>query len=320
MPLWVSGLALAALLLGGYAVAALGPALLGVSAEVPFAGSDLRVPPPEVKLIAVGDIASCDSEHDEAVAQVVARLPGTLAILGDVVYEVGSTAEFENCYKPAWDAQRSRARPAVGNHEYRTPGAAAYYAYFGPAAGDPARGYYSYELGNWLILVLNSNCEEIGGCSVGSAQHQWLRSALAASSAYCQLAYWHHPQFTSSEFNSGDPGMGDIWQLLYAFGVDVVLNGHDHLYERYAPHDADGVDDPAFGIRQFIVGTGGRSLYPFQRLVHPNSQVRNNTEYGVLLLTLHPRSYDWMFVPVEGGSFQDADGTSCHGAPPAGRE
>ncbi len=148
MPLWVSGLALAALLLGGYAVAALGPALLGVSAEVPFAGSDLRVPPPEVKLIAVGDIASCDSEHDEAVAQVVARLPGTLAILGDVVYEEGSAAEFEDCYKPAWDAQRSRARPAVGNHEYRTPGAAAYYAYFGPAAGDPARGYYSYELGN----------------------------------------------------------------------------------------------------------------------------------------------------------------------------
>ncbi|HTO88819.1 MAG TPA: metallophosphoesterase [Thermoanaerobaculia bacterium] len=261
-------------------------------------------------LVGAGDIASCDSDGDEKTAALLDRIEGTVFTLGDNVYGRGTLAEFTNCYAPSWGRHRSRTRPAAGNHDYRTPGAAAYFTYFGAAAGDPAKGYYSYDLGAWHIVVLNSNCAEVGGCAKGSPQEKWLREDLLAHAVPCTAALWHHPRFSSAD-HGDDLEMADIWRTLYELDVDVTLSGHDHDYERFAPLDAEGRPDPRRGIRSFVVGTGGKSHYDFKR-IHPTSEVRNNDTYGVLKLTLHPSSYDWEFVPVEGRTFRDSGTASCH--------
>jgi len=218
-----------------------------------------------VVLIAAGDIADCDSTGDEATAELVDQIPGTIATLGDNVYPVGHAKRFAECYDSSWGQFKARTRPAVGNHEYETRAAAGYFQYFGSAAGNPATGYYSYDLGNWHMVVLNSNCEKIiGGCQVGSPQEQWLRADLSAHPATCTLAYWHHPRFSSGQHGNAVE-MQPIWQALYAAGVDVVLNGHDHNYERFAPQDATGRADPERGIREFVVGTGGKITMVFAR-------------------------------------------------------
>ena len=264
-----------------------------------------------VTLLAAGDISTCGNDFDEATASLLDDQPGLVATLGDNAYSSGSDAEFANCYGPTWGRHKDRTRPAVGNHDYHTPGAAGYFNYFGSAAGDPYRGYYSYDYGAWHIVVLNSNCAPAGGCDVGSPQEQWLRADLTASRAFCTLAYWHHPLFSSGEHGS-NPAFIPFWQALYDYGAEVVLAGHDHDYERFAPQTADGAVDPLRGIREFVVGTGGGSHYLFARPPEPNSEVRNDNTFGVLQLALHTASYDWEFIPIEGQTFTDAGSAPCH--------
>jgi hypothetical protein len=269
-------------------------------------------PPPPVGevLLAVGDVAQCRSSNDEATAAVVSGLAGTVALLGDVVYENGSTAEFRNCFHPSWGELRERTRPVAGNHEYRTSGAASYYAYFGAAAGEPGKGYYSYDLGDWHIIALNSNCS-IVSCAAGSPQETWLRADLAATTKSCVLAYWHHPRFSSGSDHGNSSSVAPFWNALHAAGAEIVLNGHEHLYERFAPQTPQGAADPANGIRQFTVGTGGRGLDPWGRIKR-NSEVRNNVAHGVLRLTLGAGTYAWEFKPVAGRTFSDTGTGSCH--------
>jgi 3',5'-cyclic AMP phosphodiesterase CpdA len=196
-----------------------------------------------------------------------------------------------------------------GNHEYQTPGAADYFAYFGSRAGTPGQGWYAYDLGSWRIYALNSNCDEIGGCGPGSPQEAWLRADLAANPRACSLAYWHHPLFSSGEHGS-DPRMRDVAEALYESGVDVVLSGHDHDYERFAPQSPDGEPDADTGFRQFVVGTGGAPLRGLAT-VAPNSEARAASTYGLLKLTLRPTSYAWQFVPVAAGGFTETGWTAC---------
>ena len=259
-------------------------------------------------LIAAGDIASCASDGDEATARLLDGLAGTIAALGDSVYDSGSPAEFAECYHPTWGRHKSRTRPSIGNHEYLTEGGAGYFEYFGAAAGDPAKGYYSYNLGAWHIIVINSACTRANGCDAAE-QERWLRADLAAHPNACTLAYWHHPRF-SSGLNGNDAYMDPYWQALYEHRADVVLNGHDHDYERFAPQDPSGRADRERGIREFVVGTGGGSHIPF---VSPaaNSEVQDDETYGVLKLTLHPAGYDWEFIPVAGGTFTDSGSDTC---------
>ena len=266
-------------------------------------------PAPAATLIAAGDVASCASNGDEQTAALVARIPGTVAVLGDSVYDRGTPEEYASCYAPSWGRFKARTRPAVGNHEYGTPGAAGYFAYFGRAAGRRDRGFYAYRLGAWRAIVLNSNCSQVP-CGPGSAQLRWLRAELRAHPSRCTLAYWHHARFSSGP-HGPDASMAPLWNTLYAAGADVVLAGHDHHYERFAPLDAAGRVVRRRGIRAFVVGTGGRSHYPPVRRVR-GSEVRNWRTFGVLRLTLQPGGYDWRFVPVAGSGFTDAGSGRCH--------
>ncbi len=265
--------------------------------------------PGDPVLLAAGDIASCASPGDEATASILSLFPiATVATLGDNAYDHGTAAEFQYCYDPSWGVARPRTRPSVGNHDYDTAGASGYFGYFGAAAGPPARGWYSYDLGSWHIVVLNSNCWAVGGCGVGSAQETWLQSDLAAHQAQCTLAYWHHPLFTSG-WVGNDTEMAPIWRDLQARRAAVILNGHAHLYERFAPQNSAGAADPN-GPREFIVGTGGEDLHGLGPIA-ANSVVLNDVTLGVLKLTLHPGSYEWQFLPAPGQQFTDAGSAAC---------
>jgi 3',5'-cyclic AMP phosphodiesterase CpdA len=247
-------------------------------------------------LVAAGDVASCRSSGDEATAALVARVPGTVAVLGDAVYERGTAQEFRDCY--SWARFRGRTRAALGNHEYGSGSAAAAISYF----RLPRSGFYSYDLGEWHVVVLNSNCGPAGGCGQGSPQQRWLDADLAANPVRCTVAYMHHPRF-SSGLHGSDSSLGALWTTLAGGGVDVVLAGHDHHYERFAPFQ---------GIRFFVVGTGGRSHYPvFRRLSKPKSVAVNDRTFGVLRLTLRAESYDWRFLPVAGSTFSDSGSSGC---------
>lgn len=270
-----------------------------------------------VTILAAGDIASCSSSGDEATANLLDTLAGDILVLGDLAYESGTATEFANCYNPTWGRHKSRTYPAPGNHEYNTLNATGYYGYFGAAAGDPTQGYYSFDLGSWHIIALNSNCSAIGGCGAGSPQEVWLRADLAASAAQCTLAFWHHPRFSSGITHGSNAAMQPFWQALYDYGADVVLVGHVHNYERFDPQTPSGVADPATGIRQFVVGTGGRSHYGFAAPL-PNSVARDSTSYGVLRMTLDPAGYGWEFLPASGYSYTESGSASCHGLPQDG--
>ena len=273
---------------------------------------DTAVPSPTpAVLIAVGDIAGCETSGDEATAALVEGLPGIVATLGDSVYPAGAPEEFADCYDPAWGRFKDRTRPAVGNHEYLTSGASGYFDYFGSAAGETGLGYYGYDLGAWHIVVLNSLCYEVGGCGRDDPQAEWLASDLLAHPELCTLAYWHFPRFSSGYHGSSDI-VEAYWDLLYQAGAEVVLTGHDHDYERFAPQDPQGRADPEAGIREFVVGTGGFSHYPFPGAPLPSSEVRDATTFGVLVLTLSEGRYDWQFVPIEGTTFTDSGSGMCH--------
>jgi calcineurin-like phosphoesterase family protein len=269
-------------------------------------------------LLALGDMATCLHDEDEAPARVVdqavATTPtATVAALGDLAYDWGSATDFANCYDPIWGRHRARTRPAVGNHEYGTPGAVPYFNYFGTAAGPAGKGWYSYDLGPWHVVVLNSNCV-IVGCDPASEQGRWLRADLAASTTRCTVAYWHHPRFNSGA-HGNDVTVAPLWDALYQYGADLILNGHDHIYERFAAQRPDGTPD-SFGLRQFTVGTGGKEHY-YLLSTQPNSQVRNVDTFGVLRLILRSDTYEWSFLPQAGRTFTDSGTGTCHGRPPS---
>jgi acid phosphatase type 7 len=267
-------------------------------------------PPSGKVIVAAGDIADCLSDGDEATARLVGGIKGTVLTLGDNAYEDGTAQNFEECYEPSWGQFKERTRPIPGNHDYETEGASAYFHYFGKAAGDPSKGYYSYDLGQWHIVALNSNCEDVG-CKTSSPQLRWLEADLAKDANTCTLAYFHYPLFSSGKYRPGIGEVKPLWEALYAADADVVLNGHDHNYQRFAPQDPNGRADPQHGIREFVVGTGGRSHYPILGPI-ANSEVYNDDTYGVLKLTLRPEGYQWRFIPVEGETFTDSGSARCH--------
>jgi calcineurin-like phosphoesterase family protein len=267
-------------------------------------------------VVGAGDIASCTSKGDTATARLLANISGTVLAIGDNAYGEGTTAQFNNCYDPTWGQFKARTQPVVGNHEYRTNGAAGYFNYFG--AG---KDYYSYDRGAWHIIALNSECDYWAtgfkdGPSQCSSQKQqnmiaWLKNDLANNPTACTLAYFHQPRFSSGQGGNALTATEQIWEALYAADAEVVLSGHDHIYERFAPQAPGGRLDTAQGIRQFVVGSGGVNHGRIGN-VKPNSQVRNATAFGVLKLTLNSGSYAWKFVPEAGKSFTDSGTDGCH--------
>ncbi len=268
-------------------------------------------------LVGAGDIGSCENTGVRKTARLLPSLlgiDGTVATFGDSAYPKGTKANFAKCYDPFWGPPfKDRTMPSPGNHEYETPGASGYFEYFGAAAGDPNKGYYSYDLGSWHVISLNSNCSSVqGGCAAGSPQEQWLKEDLAAHSNTCTLAYWHHPRF-SSGIHGDVASVAPFWDALYQAGADVVLNGHDHNYERFSPQNPSGQADPDQGIREFVVGTGGAELRPIVR-VKPNSETQIAGKNGVMKMTLHPEGYDWQFITAPVGTVADSGSGQCHGA------
>lgn len=280
----------------------------GLVFDTPPVETDLHFPTPAAMpdevFVGAGDIATCGVGDPESTARLLDGMPGTVFTLGDNAQSNGSADEYARCFDPTWGRHRRRLFPTVGNHDWDGTAGRPYFAYFGANAGPTGLGYYSYPLGSWQIISLNSNI----AVSPGSAQYEWLKAELAASPAACTLAMWHHPLFSSGP-NGNNSRMKDAWRLLNQAGVDVVLNGHDHVYERFAPQDADARPS-AQGIRQFIVGTGGYSLYD-RASSQRNSEVFENRTWGVLRLTLKSGSYTWEFVPVAGKSFRDAGSAAC---------
>ena len=266
-----------------------------------------------VLVVAAGDIADCGSKGDEATARLVEGIDdgATVLAVGDLAYQHGTAKEYAECYDPTWGRFKERTRPIPGNHDYGTKGAKAYFDYFGDAAGDPQKGYYSYDLGSWHLVALNSICKQIGGCGRGSAELEWLKRDLASNLARrCTLAYVHDPLFSAGR-DANSLKVTHIYKALYAAGVDVVLSGDYHNYQRFEPQDPDGNADHERGIRQFVVGTGGRDHYAIESPIE-NLEVYNDDTYGVLKLTLEEGGYEWRFVPVEGETFTDSGSARCN--------
>lgn len=265
-------------------------------------------PPGDQVFVGAGDITSCSQTADAATAALLENIAGTVYTLGDNAYSDGTASQYQDCYDPTWGRQKSRTRPVPGNHDYHTSGASGYFGYFGFAAGDPSKGYYSYDLGAWHILALNSEVS----MAAGSAQETWVRADLAAHPTQCALAYWHQPRFSSGTNHGSNAIFQPMWQALYDVGVDVVLAGHEHNYERFRPQTPAGVADDAHGIREFVVGTGGEGHYPLNNPRIANSEASDGNTFGVLKLTLSATSYAWQFVPVAGASFTDSGSAACH--------
>jgi hypothetical protein len=305
------------------------PALRGHGANVAVnshpAAAPVRTPGPnDPVLVGAGDISSCTQENDVLTGQlidgVVAGATGEVVVFtaGDNAYENASIEEFQQCYEPAWGRHKARTRPAPGNHEYHGGNADGYFQYFGAAVGDPSQGYYSYDLGEWHIIVLNTSdhCKLIS-CAAGSPQEQWLRADLDAHPAYCTLAIWHDPLFSSGRTHGSSHHVEPFWDALYEYGADLIVNAHEHNYERFGPQTPYGGKDTEYGIRQFVAGTGGESHYRESDSVLPYSEIANDEVFGVLKLTLHPAGYDWDFISDEKHpTFGDSGSGSCHAAPP----
>ncbi len=269
-------------------------------------------PPPAAApatLIAAGDIASCRSGGDERTERLLRRLRGTIAVLGDSVYDRGTKGEYRRCYARSWGRHRHRTRPALGNHEYGVPRAAGYFRYFGWRAGAPPTGWYSYRLGRWRVFVLNTNCVRRVRCGKGSPQYRWLRANLRRTRTRCVLAYGHHPRYSSGPEGGSRP-VQPLWRLLYEHRVELYLSGHSHNYERFDPRDARARTSWRRGVRQFVIGTGGRS---HDRVLFPPraSRVRADRTFGVLVLRLYPGRYTWRFMPVAGRTFTDSGRAHC---------
>ncbi len=296
----------------------------GCSQSAPPVAAERRVDPSPSQtpadgktftLVGAGDIASCkEPEGAHATAKLIEGIPGTVFAAGDLAYEKGSAAEFQNCYGSTWGEFKARTKPTLGNHEYADPTASAYFQYWGEQAGPSGKGYYSFDLGSWHIVALNTNCnaKDLGGCGKGSSQEEWLRKDLAEHPDACVAAYGHHALFSSGVFKSHaiHPELKDLWRDLYAAHAALVLAGHEHSYERFAPQDPDGRADPVNGIREIVVGTGGRSHDPLGFAI-ANSEVRNTDTFGVIKLTLTPGHYIWQFIPEAGKTFTDSGSGEC---------
>jgi acid phosphatase type 7 len=261
-------------------------------------------------LVGAGDISHCENDNDEDTARLVEGIEGTVFTTGDNVYEDATDRTFRECYHPTWGRFRDRTRPVPGNHDYHVEDGAAYYRYFGEAAGRPGEGWYTYDLGPWRIYALNTNCSAIGGCGPDSPQTTWLREDLEARPNRCTIAIFHHPRWATGHHGDSD-FVDDIWEALDDAGVELVLNGHEHHYERYAPRRPDGTVDHERGIRQIIVGTGGRSRNGFES-EDQASEIRSDDAYGVLKLSLRDDEYRWRFIPVPRHDFTDSGSDRCH--------
>ena len=280
------------------------PALLWLASILPIYAQ--AAPQTSIAIYAAGDIGQCNSIGAALTAGLLKQNTGPVLVLGDIAYRDGSPEEFIRCYAPHWGDLRDRIYPAPGNHEYRTQDAAGYFGYFGARAGDPARGYYSFDVGPWHILSLNSNRE----LEDDAPQLQWLETDLRQHKQRCVLAFWHHARYSSGPHGS-DARTQALWSMLYRHGVSVVVAGHDHDYERFAPMNAQGERDDLHGMRSFVVGTGGAILYELDAR-HPLSEAWNDTEWGVLKLMLRQDSYAWEFLPVASGTFRDAGSAQCN--------
>lgn len=258
-------------------------------------------------VLAAGDISTCQNDNDEATAKILDRYSSALVLtLGDNVYDSGKISEYLNCYEPTWGRHKERTYPSIGNHDYGVPGGDDYFTYF--ERSKPS--YYSFDRGNWHFIALDSNCS-ITSCAVGSEQEIWLKTDLAGQEEEkCVVAYMHHPRVSSSKHGDHDV-LQPLWSALYQAGADIVLSGHDHVYERFAPLAPDGSPDAERGMRYFLVGTGGKEFYDFKE-IKTGSEVRNNTEYGVLNLDLRPDSYSWKFLSAANGVFSDTGSATCH--------
>jgi len=268
----------------------------------PIATATLAPPPPppgSVVLVGAGDIASCTHPNDTSTANLLDSIPGTVFTTGENAMPSGASTDYTTCYDPTWGRHKARTFPAPGEVDYKTPNASGYFGYFGANAGDSTKGYYSYGLGAWHIVVLNSSLST----AAGSPQEQWLKADLAANPAQCTLAYWHYPMFYSGT-STVRSWLQPLWNDLYAAGAAIVLNAHTRNYERFAPQTPAGVLDTARGIREFVVGTGGLGRWSFYTIA-PNSEVRALL-YGVLKLTLSPGRYSWQFIPIPGTVFSDS--------------
>jgi hypothetical protein len=254
-----------------------------------------------VILVGAGDITNCSRNQDELTARLLDNIPGTVFTTGDNAYVDGTYSEYLNCYDPSWGQHKSRTRPSPGNHEYLTSGAAGYFQYF-----DNIPSYYAYDLGAWRIYALNSEID----ISATSAQITWLQNDLVSNPSQCVLAYWHRPRWSSGENHGKASSIQTLWEILYKAGAELVINGHEHNYERFAEMNASGAAVSA-GLREIVVGTGGAKLYPFGTPLSA-SQVRDSTSYGVLKLTLRSTGYEWEFVPAEGSTFRDRGSSNCH--------
>lgn len=286
-------------------------AALALAAALTYAcgGNGPTGPPPPPPtgshvLVGAGDIAVCGSAGTEQTAAMLDGIQGTVFTAGDNAYFQGTAADFRNCYEPTWGRHKARTRPAPGNHEYESAGAAPYFTYFGPNAGPPGLGYYSFEAGPWHVVSLNSNIP----ASLGSPQYEWLLEDLSSRNARCVAAIWHHPLFSSGTTSGAAPMMRDIWRLLQQHAAEFVVAGHEHAYERFAPLDSTG-RPTADGLRQFVAGTGGAPLYTFVGPVAPGSESRVSA-WGLLKFTLNAETYAWEFVAV-GGAIRDSGSAPC---------
>jgi acid phosphatase type 7 len=267
-------------------------------------------------LVGAGDIATCPGNADEETAalidQVVAEWPDAIVFTtGDNVYPGGSIEEYRECFEPSWGRHRSRTRPAVGNHDFGETKAAGYHEYWGERGGEFDRYYYSYDVGEWHVVVLSAECHRVG-CDLDSEdgeQAEWLVADLEASDARCTIAIWHDPRWSSGRYGN-NRDYATFWEILHDHGAEMVINGHEHLYERFEPMDPDGAVDRDRGIMQFTVGTGGGELRGFES-IHPNSAARAS-EYGVLQLSLGQGRYEWAFLPVDEQGSRDSGSGACH--------
>jgi acid phosphatase type 7 len=276
-------------------------ALLLIGALLPWTDRPTLASAAEVVLVGAGDISRCDNNNDEATAKLLDGISGIVFTTGDNVYENGTGAEFTNCYGPTWGRHMSRTKPVPGNHEYGTSGAAGYFNYF----GNPPK-YYAYNVGDWRVYALNSEIDT----SSTSEQLQWLKQDLAANPRKCVLAYWHQPRWSSGSEHGNNSNVQSLWQVLYYARAELVINGHEHNYEKLAPMNARG-QAVSEGLREIVVGTGGASHSGFGSILSA-SRARNDDTYGVLKLILKSDGYSWKFIPVAGKTFADSGGTRCH--------